>query len=84
MIRRLIAITSNPKVRDAIETKKSQTHKKQDSSYSSSSDYDLSNDSKRRKNKSNHKKDHIKLCVKLKAKLLMTAYKSKIIKFKLD
>ena len=62
---------------------------KQDLSYSSSSNSDLSNKSdyrrkKRNKKKSDHKKDPIKLCEKLTAKFLTTAYKSKIIKFKLD
>ena len=37
-----------------------------------------------RKNKSHREKDPIKLCARLTAKLLTTAYKSKIIKFKLD
>ena len=68
--------------------KKDQKHKKQDSSDSLSSDSDSSDDSdyrrKRRKKKSHQKKDPIKLCVNLTAKLLTTAYKSKIIKFKLD
>ena len=53
-----------------------------------SSDYDWSDESdyrrKRRKKKSHRKKDPIKLCARLTAKLLMTAYTSKIIKFKLD
>ena len=40
---------------------------------------------KRRNNKKSHQKnDPIKLCTKLTAKLLTTAYKSKIIKLKLD
>ena len=64
-----------------------QKHKKQDSSDSSLSDSDLSNDSdyrrKRHKNNIHHKKDHIKLCARLTEILLTTAYKSKIIQFKL-
>ena len=62
--------------------------KKQKSSDSSSSDSDSSNNSdyrrKRRKKKSHRKKDPIKLCARLTEKLLMTAYKLKIIRFKLD
>ena len=68
--------------------KKLRKHKKQDSSDSLSSDSDLSDDSeyryKRRKNKSDRKNDPIKLCARLTAKVLETAYKSKIIRFKLD
>ena len=55
---------------------------------SSSDDSDLSDDSdyrpKRRKKKSNWKKDPIKLLARLTEKLLTTTYKSKIVKFKLD
>ena len=51
-----------------------------------SNDSDLSDDSDNRRNKkkSHWKKDPIKLCENLMAKLLMTAYKSNIMKFKLD
>ena len=64
-------------------------HKKDDSSDpSSSDDSDSSNDSdyrhKRRKRKSNWEKDPIKLCARLTKKFLTTAYKSKIIRFKMD
>ena len=55
---------------------------------SSSDDYDSSYDSdyrrKRRKRKSNGKKDPIKLCARLKENFLTTAYKSQITKFRLD
>ena len=68
--------------------KKRRKHKKQNSSYSSSSDADTSNDSdyrrKRCKKKSHRKTDPIKLCARLMSKLLTTAYKSKIVRFKLD
>ena len=62
---------------------------KQDSSDSSLSNSDSSDDSdyirKRRKNnKSNRKNNPIKLCATLTAKLVITSYKSNIIKFKLD
>ena len=61
---------------------------KQNSSDSLSSDYDSSDDSdyrrKWRKNKSHQKNNLIKLCTRLTEKFLTTAYKSKIIKFKLD
>ena len=72
--------------------KKRRKHRKDDSSDPSSSDdsneSDSSEDShyicRRRKNKKNPKKDLIRLCATLTAKLLTTAYKSKIIRFKLD
>ena len=55
---------------------------------SSSDNYDSSDDSdyrrKQRKKKSHQKKDIIKLCARLMAKLLTTAYKSKIITIKMD
>ena len=51
-----------------------------DSGYSNDSDYRL----KRRKNKKHQKNDPIKLYATLTAKLLTTAYKSKIIRFKMD
>ena len=68
--------------------KKRWKNKKQKSSESSSSDSDSSNDSdyrpKRRRKKSHRKNYLIKLCARLTTKFLTTAYKSKIIKFKLD
>ena len=55
---------------------------------SSSDDSDSSDDSyyrrKRFKKKKHRKKDPIKLCATLTAKFLTTAYKSKIIRFKMD
>ena len=64
---------------------------KQDLSDSSLSHYDFSDKSdyknkRRDKKKICWKKKHnpIKLCAELTAKFLMTAYKSKILKFKLD
>ena len=55
---------------------------------SSSDDSDSSNDShyrrKQLKDKKRQKKDPIRLCTTLTAKFLMTAYKSKIIRFKMD
>ena len=55
---------------------------------SSSNDYDYSSGidyrRKRRKRKINRGKDTIKLCARLTEKLLTTAYKSKIIRFKMD
>ena len=72
--------------------KKRRKHRKDDSSDMSSSDYsDDSDDSedshyrrRRRKNKKHRKNDPIRLCATLTAKLLTTAYKSKINRFKLD
>ena len=67
-------------------------HRKYDSSDPSSSDdsddSDSSEDShyrhRQRKNKKHRKKDPIRLCATLTAKLLTTAFKSKMIRFKLD
>ena len=72
--------------------KKRRKHRKDDSSYPPSSDdsddSDSSEDShyrrRRRKNKKHWKQDPIRLCATLTEKLLTTAYKSKIIRFKLD
>ena len=69
--------------------KKCRKHRKDDSSDPSlSDDYDSSNDShyrrKRRKNKKHRKKDPIRICATLTAKLLTTAYKLKISRFKMD
>ena len=72
--------------------KKRRKHRKDVSSDPSSSDdsddSDSSEDShyrrRRQKNKKHHKKDPIRLCATLTAKLLTTAFKSKIIRFKLD
>ena len=68
--------------------KKRRKLKKQNSSDLPLRNSDSSNASdyrhKQRKKKINRKKDPIKLCAQLTAKLLTTAYKSKIIKFKLD
>ena len=89
MIQPMIAISENPKERSVIKRKKRQKHNKQDSSDSSPSNSDSSNGSnyrrKRHKKKMIHrKKDPIKLCTRLTEKLLTIAYKSNIIKFKLD
>ena len=68
--------------------KKRWKHKKHDASDSSSRYFYLSNNSdyrrKQRKKKSHQKTDPIKLCARSKAKLLTTAYKLKIVRFKLD
>ena len=69
--------------------KKSRKHRKDDSSdRSSNNDFNLSEDSnyihQRRKDKKHRKKDTIRLCAILTEKLLTTAYKSKIIRFKID
>ena len=71
------------------ETNKNcQKNKKQDLSDSLLSDSNSSDDSdyryKQRKKKSHRKKDSIKLCSRLMAKLLTTPYKPKTIMFKLD
>ena len=70
------------------EEKKRHKHRKDDSSDPSSSDDSDSSDEshyrrKRRKNKKHREKDLIKQCATLTPKLLTTAYKSKIIRFKM-
>ena len=78
---------SKKKKRD--KKKNRRKHRKDDSlDPSSSDDSDSSNDSdyrlKRRKNNKHRKNDPIKKCTSLMEKMLMTAYKSKIIRFKMD
>ena len=80
---------SAPKRKKIKKKKKRRKHRKDDSSDpSSSDDSDSSEDShyrrKRRKDKKHQKEDPIRLCATLRAKLLTTSYKSKIIRFKLD
>ena len=79
---------SESKINKCDKKKKSWKHSKQDSLESLLSNSDSSDNSDYRSNirknkKSNRKNDPIKLRTKLKAKLLMAAYKSNIIKFKL-
>ena len=74
------------------DKKKRRKHRKDDSSDPFSSDDSDDSDSseeshyrrRRRKNKKHRKKDPIRLCATLTAKLLTTAFKSKMIRFKLD
>ena len=80
---------SEPKKKKINKKKKRRKHWKDDSSDPSSrDDSDSSNDSnyrrKRHKNKKHREKDPIRLCATLTEKLLTTAYKSKIIRFKMD
>ena len=72
-----------------MKKEKRRKHRKDDSSDPSSrNDPDSSDDShyrrKRRKDKKHWKKDPIRLCATLTAKLLRTSYKSKIIRFQMD
>ena len=72
-----------------MKKKKRRKHRKDDSSdLSLSDDSDSSDDSnyrrKRSKKKKHRKKDPIRLCATVTAKLLTTAYKSRIIRFKMD
>ena len=83
------SLDSRAKKKKSTKNKKRRKYRKDDSSDPSSSDNsDSSDDShyrlKRRKNKKHRKKDPIKLCETLTKKLLMTAYKSNIIRFKTD
>ena len=80
---------SAPKRKKSKNKKKRRKHQKDDLSDSSSIDYsDSSGDihyrRKRCKDKTHRKKDPIRLCATLTGKLLTTAYKLKIIRFKLD
>ena len=80
---------SAPKKKKSKKKKKSPKHRKDDlSDPSSSDDSDSSNDShyrrKRRKDKKHWEKDPNRLCATLTAKLLTTAYKSKIVRFQMD
>ena len=80
---------SAPKKKKSKKKKKRRKHRKYDSSDpSSSDDSDSSNDSSYRRkqcrDKKHRKKDPIRLCATLTAKLLTTAYKLKIIRFKMD
>ena len=80
---------SAPKRKKSKKKKKCCKHRKDDSSDpSSSDDSDSSKDSryrrKRCKDKKHRKDDPIRLCATLTAKLMTTAFKSKIIRFKLD
>ena len=80
---------SAPKKNKIKKNKKRRKHQKDDSSDpSSSDDSDSSDDShyrrNRRKDKKHQKKYPIRLCATLTENILMTAYKSKIISFKMD
>ena len=83
---------SAPKRKKSKKKKKRRKHRKYDSSDPSLSDDSDSSASsedshyrcRRRKNKKHLKKHLIRLCATLTAKFLTTAYKYKIIKFKLD
>ena len=83
------SLESRAKKNKIKKKKKRRKHRKDDSSDpSSSDDSDSSDDSgnrrKRCKKKKQHKKNPIKQCTTLTSKLPMTAYKSKIIRFKMD
>ena len=85
------SLSSESRARKKKRTKKKKRRKhwKDDSSDPSlSDDSDSSDDShyrrKRRKNKKHQKKDPIRLCATLTAKLLTIAYQSKIIRFKMN
>ena len=80
---------SRAKKKKIKKKKNRRKHQKYDSSDPSPSDNSDSSDEskyrrKRRNNKKHRKKDPIRLCATLTEKLLTTAYKSKIIRFKMD
>ena len=82
-------IKVNQRKRNAIRRKSVGKTRKDDlsdpsSSNNSDSSYNSDYRRKKLKRKSDRKNDPIKLCAHLTAKLLMTAYKSKIIRFKMD
>ena len=83
------SLDSRARKKKRTNKKKRHKHQKDDSSDPSLSDYyDSSDDSryrrKRHKDKKHREKDQIRLCATLTAKLLTTAYKLKIIRFKMD
>ena len=83
------SLDSRSKKNKSKKKKKRRKHQKDDSSDRSlSDDYYSSDDSNYRlkplKNKKHRKKDPIKICATVTAKLLTTAYKSKIVSFKID
>ena len=80
---------SRAKKKKSRKNKKCRKHRKDDSSDPSSSDDSNSSEDihyrrKRCKDKKHWKKDPIKLCANMTAKLLTTAYTSKIIRFIMD
>ena len=80
---------SRAKKKKSKKKKKRRKHRKDESSDTSLSDDSDSSDGshyrhKRRKNKKHWEKDPIKLYATLMAKLLTTAYKSNLVKFKID
>ena len=83
---------SEHKIKKRKDKKKRRKHRRDDSSDPSlsddSDDSDSSEDShyrrRRRKNKKHREKDPIRLCATLRGKLLATAFKSKMFRFKLD
>ena len=83
------SLDSRAKKNKSTKKKKRCKHLKDDSSDpSSSDDSDSSDDShykrKKRNNKKHQKKDLIRLCTTLTVKFLTTAYKSNILRFKMD
>ena len=83
------SLDSRAKKKKSKKKKKLCKHQKDDSSYpSSSNDSDSFHEShyrrKQRKKKKHRKKNPIKQCATLMEKLPVTAYKSKIIRFKMD
>ena len=84
-----LSLDSRAKKKKSTKKKKCRKHRKDNSSDPSfSDDSDYFDDShyrrKQCKKKKHWKKDPIRLCATLTAKLLTTAYKSKIIRFKID
>ena len=80
---------SRSRKKERTKKKKPRKHRKDESSEpSSSDDSDSSNDihyiRKRHKDNKHRKNDPIRLCATLTEKLLTTAYKSNIIRFKMD
>ena len=83
------SLDSRARKKKRTKKKKRRKHQKDDSSDPSSrNDSDCSDDihyrRKRHKNKKHQKNDPIRLCATLTAKFLTTAYKLKIVRFKMD
>ena len=83
------SLDSRARGKKRTKKKKCRKHRKDELSDPSSSDDSASSDDshhrrKRRKDKKHRKKDPIRLCATLTEKLLTIAYKSEIIRFKMD
>ena len=71
-------------MRTKIKTQVRQNHHSRYSNSSDNRNYRCRRRDKKKKYWKHKKQDHIKLCTEIMAKFLMTAYKSKVLKLRLD